>query len=185
MHDIEPFYNWRDLYIASEDEKSVFYGTQHSEFEYEHKVYNYYIHPQWDFFGSATLYLKLLFVDYEDGYAIMEFIGEWNDCLYNDIMFLKRDVIDKMIKRGITKFILLVENVLTFYASDDSYYEEWYDDIKDEEGWICFINTSEHIEEEMKEIGLKHYVVFGGKYASLNWRKYEPENLFRFIDDSI
>ena len=32
---------------------------------------------------------EITFVDYDDGYAIMEFIGEWNDCITNDIMFLK------------------------------------------------------------------------------------------------
>lgn len=35
MHEIEPFYNWRHDYIASEDEQSPFYGTIYNEFEYE------------------------------------------------------------------------------------------------------------------------------------------------------
>ena len=92
MQDIEPFFRWRDQYITSEDMRSPFYGTQNSEFQYTNAIYNYYIHPQWDFFGSPTLYMKLLFVEYEEGYAILEFIGEWNDCISNDIMYLKRDV---------------------------------------------------------------------------------------------
>ena len=71
MQDIEPYYRWRDLYIASEDEQSPFYGREYSEFEYTNTIYNYYIHPQWDDFGSATLYMKVLFVDYDKGFAII------------------------------------------------------------------------------------------------------------------
>jgi len=69
MHDIEPHYNWRDHYIASEDHRSPFFQRVYNEFQFSQKVYNYYIHPQWDNFGSQTLYLKILFVDYEMGYS--------------------------------------------------------------------------------------------------------------------
>ena len=86
MHDIEPYHRWQDQYEASKDKKSPFYGRKNDEFHYTHKVYNYFIHPQWDFFGSSTLYLKVIFVDYDASFAIMEFIGEWNDALHNDIM---------------------------------------------------------------------------------------------------
>ena len=141
MHDIEPYYRWRDYYVASDDKHSPFYGRVYSELHYTEKIYNYYIHPQWDFFGSPTLYMKLLFVDYEEGYAILEFIGEWNDCITNDIMYLKRDVADVLIENGITKFILLCDNVLNFHGSDDCYYEEWWDDIKEAGGWVCLVNT--------------------------------------------
>ena len=79
MHDIEPYYRWRDDYIAAEDERSPFFETEYSEFEFDKMIYNYYIHPQWDCFGSQTLYIKILFVDYDRQYAIIEFIGEWND----------------------------------------------------------------------------------------------------------
>ena len=65
MHDIEPFYNWRHIYVAEEDSLSPFFGRTYSEFEFSQTVYNYYIHPQWDDFGSRTLYLKILFVDHE------------------------------------------------------------------------------------------------------------------------
>ena len=62
MHELEPFYNWQHLYLASEDEESPFYGVEYSEFEFSNTVYNFYIHPQWDNMGSETLYLKILFV---------------------------------------------------------------------------------------------------------------------------
>jgi len=119
MQDIEPFYNWRELYIASEDDRSPFYEREYSEFVYTNTIYNFYIHPQWDDFGSNTLYIKILFADYEQHFAVIEFIGEWNDCLHNDIMLLKREIIDVMIGTGINKFILIGENVLNFHASDE------------------------------------------------------------------
>ena len=122
MQEIEPYYNWRHLYTAEEDERSPFFGRTYSEFEYSNTVYNYYIHPQWDEFGSRTLYLKVLFVDYDFNFAIIEMIGEWNDAIENDIMQLKRELIDDMVQRGIHKFMLITENVLNFHSSDIDYY---------------------------------------------------------------
>ena len=83
MHFIEPYFRWRGEYIASEDARSPFYGRVYSEFEFQHRVYNYLIHPQWDDFGSTTLYMKILYVDYEAGTCVIEFIGEWNDAIEN------------------------------------------------------------------------------------------------------
>ena len=101
MHDIEPFYNWRHLYIAEEDEHSPFFGMEHSQFQFSHTVYNYYVHPQWDAFGSSNIYLKFLYVDYEAGFCIIELLGEWNDAVENDIMHLKRNIIDVLLMHGI------------------------------------------------------------------------------------
>src|SRR5678810_76420 len=108
MHDIEPFYNWRHIYVSEEDERSPFFGRAYSEFEYSHTIYNYYIHPQWDDFGSRTLYLKVLIADYDEKYAVIELMGEWNDAIENDIMELKREVIDLFEREGIVKFICLL-----------------------------------------------------------------------------
>lgn len=185
MHDIEPFHLWRDQYIASEDERSPFYGREYDEFQFTQTIYNYYIHPQWDDFGSPTLYTKILFADYDEGFAIMEMLGEWNDCLQNDIMYLKRDLADRMIKQGIYKFILICENVLNFHASDDCYYEEWYEDIRDNDGWICLLNTWKHVEEEMLETRLQEYMHFGGLFNQINWRAQEPLDFFHAIDTLI
>lgn len=185
MHDIEPYFKWRSVYISEEDEHSPFYGRTYSEFFFSNKVYNYYIHPQWDEFGSSTLYLKTLFADYENGFAIIELIGEWNDCLHNDIMFLKREVIDEFVLKGISKFILICENVLNFHGSDDCYYEEWYEDIMDQEGWICFINTLNHVTEEMESTMIQHYVHLGGIYEKVNWRPLKPADLVNWIEKSF
>ena len=79
MHDIEPFWNWRHRYTAEEDELSPFFGREYSEFYFTNAVYDHAIHPQWDAFGSSTLYLKILYADYDDGFAIIELIGECTD----------------------------------------------------------------------------------------------------------
>jgi hypothetical protein len=54
-------------------------------------------------------------VDYDSAYAIIELIGEWNDAIENDIMILKRDIIDVLIDQGVNQFILIGENVLNFH----------------------------------------------------------------------
>ena len=185
MHDIEPFYRWRENYIAAEDPQSPFYGRIYDEFRFTNKVYNYFIHPQWDAFGSATLYIKIIFADYDDGFAIAELIGEWNDTLSNDIMYLKREVIDEMIPKGISKFILLCENVLNFHGSDDCYYEEWYEDVADENGWICFINTLDHVRDEMQETQIHQYVHLGHHFNNINWRPHKPKMIYKVIEAMV
>lgn len=182
MHALEPYYNWRHLYAAEEDENSPFFEKEYSEFEFTNAIYNYLIHPQWDEFGSTTLYLKILFVDYERGYTIIEFIGEWNDAVTNDIMTLKREIIDLMISQGVNKFVLIMENVLNFFADDDSYYEEWQEDIADDGGWIVMLNAGHHLMQEF-EIGNIQKYVFFKEYD--NWRTHKPNHVFEKIDNEL
>ena len=174
MHDIEPYYKWREYYSASEDGNSPFHGKAYDEFKFSNKVYNYFIHPQWDDFGSQTLYMKILFVDYSDGIALIELIGEWNDCLNNDIMYLKREIIDLLLKKGINKYIIFCDNVLNFHGDDDSYYEEWYEDITEEGGWISFVNLQEHVLKEMEEFQIQYYINLGQNLNDINWRLKTP-----------
>jgi hypothetical protein len=183
MHEIEPYYRWRDDYIAAEDALSPFFDTQYNEFTFDKQIYNYLIHPQWDCFGSQTLYLKILFVDYESQYAIIEFIGEWNDAINNDIMLLKREILETIIAQGITKFILIGENVLNFHSSDDCYYEEWFQDVED--GWIAGINFRQHVIDEFKTNNIDYYINFDGILNDLNWRQLKPAQLFLLIENQI
>lgn len=180
MQDIEPFYNWRHLYIASEDERSPFYEREYSEFEYTNAIYNYLIHPQWDDIDSPTLYLKILFVDYDAGYAIIELIGEWNDCINNDIMLLKRDIIEQLMLNGIKKFILIGENVLNYHASDDEYYQEWFEEVED--GWIAFINFRKHVLDEFQRANIDYYIISGGQLNDIAWRTATPLQLFEKVE---
>jgi len=183
MQDIEPYYSWRHLYIASEDAQSPFYERSYNEFEYDKQIYNFYIHPQWDDIGSETLFIKILFVNYDTGFAIIELLGEWNDCINNDIMLLKRDIIDLLIAEGINKYILIGENVLNFHASDDSYYEEWNEDIDD--GWVSFLNFRKHVLTEFQRSNIDYYILLGGNINEVSWRTYEPNELFQKIDNLV
>lgn len=183
MHFVEPYYNWRGYYISSEDPNSPFYGREYSEFEFSNSIYDFYIHPQWDSIGSPTLYMKILFVEYEEGYAIMELIGEWNDAIENDIMILKRDIIEPMIEKGIDKFILIGENVLNFHYSDDCYYEEWFDEV--DEGWIALVNFHDHVIREFERINIDHYFVMGGELEDIEWRTYQPFQFFKKVNDLV
>lgn len=179
MHEIEPFYNWRHIYVSEEDVRSPFHGRAYSEFEFSQTVYNYYIHPQWDEFGSRTLYLKVLMADYEEGYAIIEMIGEWNDAIEGDMMTLKRDVLEKFMYEGIHKFILIAENVLNFHSGDVDYYEELYEEISDENGWVVCLNMPEQTQYDFRKARLNRYI----ELVELdNWRVYKPFHLFKKID---
>ena len=185
MHDIEPYYRWREHYISSEDPLSPFYEQQNNEFQYTQKIYNYYIHPQWDNMGSSTLFIKILYADYDDGYAIIEMIGEWNDALHNDIMILKRDIADHMMLQGIHKFILIGENVLNFHSSDDCYYEEWFEEADDAEGWIALLNFREHVLAEFEAVNVDSYFVLGGRLQEVGWRTLSPRHLHAVVDDMV
>jgi hypothetical protein len=185
MHTIEPYFKWRDYYIAAEDKLSPFYKRQYSEFEFSQKMYNYYIHPQWDSFGSETLYLKLLYVNYKQGFAVIELLGEWNDCINNDIMLLKRKVIDPLIKHNIGKFILIGENILNFHASDDCYYQEWLEDASELDGWVVALQLRPHVLDEMQQAGITHYLHSGTRYNDLQWRQYRPQHLLQVLEQLL
>jgi hypothetical protein len=178
MQDIEPFYNWRHWYTAEDDPESPFYGRTYSEFQYSQTLYNYYIHPQWDDFGSRTLYLKILFCDDDSRFVIIELMGEWNDAIENDIMMLRREITDQLYLRGIRFFILIGENVLNFHSSDDSYYEEWHEQLEDDAGWIALLNLPEQSQHDMKKARITRYVSL---FELPQWRTLKPEHIFQLI----
>jgi hypothetical protein len=182
MHNIEPYYNWRHIYTSEEDEQSPFYGREYSEFEFSQTIYNYYIHPQWDDFGSKTLYLKVLMADYAESYVIIELLGEWNDAIENDIMTLKLEVINPLMKVGIRKFILIAENVLNFHGSERDYYEEWAQDLRDEGGWAVILNMSEATQYDYKKMKLDRYICLP---EISDWRVYKPFHLFKKVEQVL
>jgi hypothetical protein len=183
MHTIEPFYLWRSLYIASEDEHSPFYGRVYNEYECVNTIYNYYIHPQWDDIGSPTLYIKILYSDYKRHFCVIELMGEWNDALHNDIMFLKRNIIEYLGFSGINKYILIGENVLNYHSSDDSYYQEWSEDT--EEGWIAALCFRDHVIRDFIDAHIDYYIAFADKLDHINWRSYNPVQLFEKVESLL
>lgn len=185
MHDIEPYWNWRHKYSSEEDERSPFFGTEHSEFEYSLAVYDHLLHPQWDSMGSSTLYLKQLFADYDEGYAILELIGEWNDLLHNDIMILKRNIVEHLMAQGISKFILIGENVLNFHTSDEEYYSEWFEEVSEQDGWIALLNFRPHVLSDLQSGNIDQYFLLGGRLNALKWRTLEPETLYEQVEGLV
>lgn len=182
MQDIEPFYNWRHMYTAEEDKQSPFFGRTYSEFEYSQTLYNFYLHPQWDDFGSRTLYMKMLYADYEQHFAIIELLGEWNDAIENDIMTLRRDVTDQLYKQGIYYFIIIAENVLNFHSSDDSYYEEWREQLEDERGWVAILNMPEQSKYDFKKARLTNYTEL---MEMEQWRTLKPDIIFQAVHNEL
>ena len=186
MHDIEPHFRWRDVYTAETDKLSPFFRRTYSEFQFTNRLYNFYIHPQWDEMGSSTLYCKLLYVDYDEQCAMIELLGEWNDVVHNDIMYLKRNVVDPLYKQGVNKFVFFCEHVLNFHAAmEDDYYAEWAEEVHEEDGWITFVNTRQHVMEEMQEARLHHYAHFGPEYNDLRWHTQKPLIVYQIINELV
>lgn len=183
MHQIEPFSNWLKYYDSSLDEESPFYGKEYNYDLYTETVYGYYIDPAWDSIGSETLYLKTLYADYDEGFVILEFIGEWNDTLHNDIMTLKRDFLEMLLYKGINKFILIGENIFNFHGSDDLYYEEWFEEVED--GWIAAVSFPEFIQEEFKKYKIDCYVNMGGTLQIAHWRTLHPLKFYELVKQLI
>lgn len=190
MHLIEPYNNWLKYYNSAADSQSPFYGKEYNFDQYSDTIYGYYIDPAWDFMGSETLYIKILYADYDKGFAVIEFLGEWNDAINNDIMHLKRNVLDLMMGEGINKFILIGENILNFHGSDDSYYEEWFDEVEDTDipngpGWIAAVSFPEFIREELMKYKIDLYINMGGTLEITEWRTLRPEVLCDIVSRLI
>ncbi len=186
MHLIEPHYAWQELYQASEDPRSPLFGAENDLNSYTNTIYGYYIHPQWDSLESDTLYLKILFADYDtDHAAIIELLGEWNDAIENDVMNLKRQIIDPLLAQGIRRFILIGENVFNFHGSDDEYYAEWFDDVDDEQGWVAGLGFQEHVRREMAQYHVDSYLNLGGTLDALPWRTLKPAQLVAVVEGLI
>ena len=183
MHTLEPHYLWRHLYLATEDQRSPFYGYQNSEVYFTDKIYDHVIHPQWDSFGAETLFVKQLYADYEMGFTILEFMGEWNDLLHNDIMTLKRDVLEPMLYEGINKFILVGDNLLNIHAGDTDYYEEWFDEVED--GWIALLNWRQHLIDEIKQYHLDEYLIYGGELNQMDWHRWSPAKVYSKVNTLV
>jgi hypothetical protein len=100
-------------------------------------------------------------------------------------MFLKREFADHLIQEGITKFILIGENVLNFHTSDDCYYEEWFEDVNDEDGWIALVNFRDHVLEDFSKAYIDQYFISGGNLNDVKWRTQHPHQFFEKINSHV
>lgn len=183
VHTITPYERWNQYYNSSYDECSPFAGKEYNYDVYSENIYGYYIDPAWDFIGSETLYIKIIFANYQLGFAVIEMIGEWNDAINNDIMQLKRNIIEHLIENGINKFAIIGENIMDFHGSDDCYYEEWFEEVED--GWIAGINFRNHVENEMKLFNIDNYINMSGSLQIDQWRTLQPLKFFELVSGLI
>jgi hypothetical protein len=72
---------------------------------------------------------------------------------------------------------------MDFHGSDDSYYEEWFDEVED--GWIAGINFREHVEEEMKNFNIDNYINMSGSLQIDKWRTLQPPRFFELVNGLI
>jgi hypothetical protein len=97
-------------------------------------------------------------------------------------MELKREVTDKFFVLGITKFILIAENVLNFHSDGRDYYEEWFEEVTDENGWVVILNMPEQTQYDFRKAKLIRSLEL---MEIDNWRIYKPFHLFKKIDEQI
>jgi hypothetical protein len=183
MHQIEPYFNWLKYYDPSLDDRLPFYQKEYNFDLYSETIYGYYIDPAWDSIGSETLYAKVLYTDYNLGFTVIEFLGEWNDAINNDVMTLKRNLLEFFLKEGVNKFILIGENILNFHGSDDCYYEEWFEEVED--GWIAAVSFPEFVQQEMNKFNIDSYINMGGTLQIEKWRTMQPLSFFELVKGLI
>ncbi len=184
MHEIEPYYRWLQYYDSAQDVNSPYFGKEYNFETYSETIYGYYIDPSWDYIGSETLYIKILFIDYDNGYTVIELIGEWNDTLNNDIMHLKRNIIEHLMSFGVNKFILIGESIFNFHGAGDDYYEEWFDEVEDA-GWIVAVNFPEFVKEEFSKYNIDSFINMGGHLDVMSWRTMQPKHFCLQVNNLI
>lgn len=183
MHEIEPFYGWLALYSNDADPNSPFQDAAHNAFEFDKGVYEYLAHPLWDEFGSDGLLVKILFADYDGGFAILEFFGVWNDLIQNDYRIFSENVLTYLIDAGIDKFIFIMENVLNIYLDADDYYDAVQEELQD--GWICMLKPREHVVQEIETYDIGRFFFWSEDFDTLNWRKLKPWELFALVHSKM
>ena len=180
MHDVEPHYGWLKFYSNEQDPNSPFHEVVHNLFEFDRAVYNYAAHPLWEYIESESLLVKILYANYEQGYAIVEFLGEWNDLFENDYRLLAENCLTYLIDAGINKFVFICENVFHIYLDADDYYEAVQEELED--GWICLLRAREHVQRELREYNIDSYFYWSAELDALPWRKLKPTQLFEIVE---
>lgn len=181
LHHIEPFYGWLNIYSHETDERSPFHEVEHNLFQYDRSVNRIPAHPLWDDIGSESLLVKILYADYQLGYAIIELFGEWNDLFDNDFKLLAENCLTYLIDHGIRRFIMVCENVFHVYPDSDDYYQAMYEEL-DDDGWMCILRAREEVWEEMNEYQVAHYFYQSPLLDELPWRKLKPYQLFHLVE---
>jgi hypothetical protein len=183
LHEIEPFYGWLPLYSHEADEHSPFHTTQHNLFEYDRRIYTYPAHPLWDSIESESLLVKILYANYDEGYAIVELLGEWNDLHENDFKLLCEKCLTYLVDGGVRRFILICENVFNVYLDADDYYEAFTDEL--DGGWMCLLRARPAVLDEMTRYRISPYFYWNPALDELRWRKLKPWELLAVVEQGM
>lgn len=183
FQDIEPFYGWLHLYSHETDELSPFHAVEHNQFYYDRFVYTFHAHPLWDTIESESLLVKILYVSYQENFAVIELLGEWNDLFENDFKLLCENCLTYLTDNGVDKFILICENVFHAYLDADDYYQAFSEEIPD--GWICLLRGRPNVLDEFINYRIDPYFYWSAAFDELHWRKLKPWSLFELVERQI
>jgi hypothetical protein len=100
-------------------------------------------------------------------------------------MYFKNEILDKLANKGIYKFIIAMDNVYNFHSDEDDYYMEFYEDISEYNGFLCFINTFDHVAKEMERARLQYYINFGAHLNDIDWRIKSPHHVLKEIEKAM
>jgi hypothetical protein len=98
-------------------------------------------------------------------------------------MWLKRKVIEVLLYQGISRFILIGENVLNFHAGDREYYSEWYEEV--ENGFIALVSFRDFVEFEFIKSHIDGYLHLGGTLNLENWRTLKPVDFCVLVNSLV
>jgi hypothetical protein len=72
--------------------------------------------------------------------------------------------------------------VLNFHSSDDSYYEDWREQVEDLGGWIVILNMPEQSQYDFVRARLNNYATL---MDFPQWRTLKPELVFQQVDELL
>jgi len=81
------------------------------------------------------------------------------------------------------KVELIGENILNFHGSDDSYYEEWFEDVED--GWIAAVCFPDFIQQELRKYRIDSYINMGGTLQIEIWRTLHPLQFYQLVSQLL
>lgn len=180
LYEVEPYYGWLPFYSHDKDPFSPYHKVEHNLFYLDRTMNNIPVHPLWDTIGSESLLVKILFADYQTGYAVVELFGEWNDLFENDYKLLAERCLTYLIDQGIQRFIFICENVFHIYLESDDYYEALQEEL--EGGWISLIRPRDRVLEEMQDYQIDHYFYHSPILDEVPWRKLKPFQLYAMVE---
>ena len=73
--------------------------------------------------------------------------------------------------------------MLNFHASDDCYYEEWFQEVED--GWQAGIKFRANVILEFKNGNIDYYINFGGELDDMSWRSSKPIQMFKKVEEQL